>query len=156
MCPGPVFDPVGFNGEQMDSAAPWERTAGCVHLLSPICFQCLKVKETAMERHRASDLWVRKTSQVRIKVELDANPGSGQGEPSDQQHNQHQIWKSRSEVNHLHHTCISLISYLEGKKTQSNLKRKLSKIVKNYKKIDFLTTHSHIFCALNTYMGPLK
>lgn len=20
MCPGPVFDPVGFNGEQMDSA----------------------------------------------------------------------------------------------------------------------------------------
>lgn len=60
--------------------------------------------ETASERRCASDLWVGKTSQVRIKVELDADPGSGQGEPSDQQHDQHQIGKSGSEVNHLDHT----------------------------------------------------
>lgn len=47
-------------------------------------------------------LWIRQSSQVRVKVELDADGGTRQGETSDQQHNQHQIWEGRSEVDHLH------------------------------------------------------
>lgn len=47
-------------------------------------------------------LRVRQSSQVWIKVELNADPRTRQGEPSDQQHNQHHIGEGRSEVDHLY------------------------------------------------------
>lgn len=56
-------------------------------------------------RHGAH-LWVCKSSQVWVKVELDADCSAGQGESSDEQHNQHNIGEGRSEVDHLNrHTC---------------------------------------------------
>ena len=55
-------------------------------------------------------LWVRQSSQIWIKVELDADPSTRQGDPSDQQHNEHQIGEGRSEVDHLHrHTHMQFI-----------------------------------------------
>lgn len=49
-----------------------------------------------------SYLWVCKSSQVWVKVKLDADPSTRQGESSDQQHNQHQIGEGCSEVDHLY------------------------------------------------------
>lgn len=47
-------------------------------------------------------LRVCQSPQVRVKVELDADPGTRQSEPSDQQHSQHHIGKGCSEVDHLY------------------------------------------------------
>lgn len=72
-------------------------------------------------RHGAH-LWVRKSSQVWVKVELDADCGAGQGESSDEQHNEHNIGEGRSEVNHLNrHTCSDVGEYDEKESSSTRL-----------------------------------
>lgn len=55
-------------------------------------------------------LWVRQPPQVWVEIEMDSLGGSWQGDPSDQQDQQHRIGKRGCEVNNLQGNCSVLAS----------------------------------------------
>lgn len=70
----------------------------------------LRSPSTAFSTNRGrflcTHLWVCESSKVGVKVELYADGGAGQGESSDEQHDQHDVGEGRREVDHLRgHTC---------------------------------------------------
>lgn len=93
------------------SCEPWDTRTWCGLVLQDLHPHfLLRSPSTAFSTNRGgflcTHLWVCESSKVGVKVELYADGGAGQGESSDEQHDQHDVGEGRREVDHLRgHMC---------------------------------------------------